>query len=443
MKKKIISIFLSMFIVVSSTVSSFAFAPALLLAPEVASLIGTILVAGGLSFQTYDDLSKGVAYYANDEGFIDKVLPSLMSSVNKFKDGTVELSADVLDYFESVFIGKGSNIYINGLSVNSFPVNQFADIQSNKHLISDFGLMKGSIYTIPLISDGIVHINKDLYFDVTFKEGTFSDTVATLKYGNDVLGKYRFSKYGGVSSAKVTFVHTYIPGLEDKIELYNYSGLIGNSNAQWRFSGSSEVDIYDYLSGKGALGTFDNVGDVFNSDAIKDNSICVSPPKDASDLLAGSNYNVYNPSARTWEVGDSISFPATGALDIGDSISVGKETATDTDVDTDTDTTTDTDIDGSTDWSDVFPPWGEGINFKPLTEIGFTEKFPFCLARDIKNVVGIFNVKPKAPIFEVPLFTEKIKIDLSQFNDWANIIRLFVFLGFIICLINITRKVIG
>lgn len=449
MKKKIITVFLSCFLVAQSYISSFAFVPALVVAPEVASLIATVLVGGGMAFNNLKDLSKGVEYFTKHEGFIDKVLPSLTSSVNKFKDGVVEVGSDVIDYMESLFINKGTNLYINGLSVNSFSFQDFYDIQRNDHLISDFGLMKGSIYTIPLTpGDRRVRINDKLYFDVSCDENYLLEGRATLKYGNEVLGKYEFPRISKVDSAKVTFVYTHFGAInEDKIDLYSYDS-INSKNNRWHLAGFPNVNIYKFLSSKGEIESFNNVGKVFNPDNLKEHNVCVSPPSNVKDLLQGSNYNVFNPSASSWKAGEVISFPSNGVLDIGKSIGVGSDVvssdkvATDTNTATTTDTAT-TDTTNTTDWSNVFPPWGEGINFKPVTQINFTDKFPFCLASDVKGLINIFNVKPKAPIFEVPIFTEKLKIDLSQFTTWANIIKFFVLIGFVLCLINITRKVIG
>lgn len=451
MKKKIITVFLSCFLVAQSYISSFAFVPALVVAPEVASLIATVLVGGGMAFNNLKDLSKGVEYFTNHEGFIDKVLPSLTSSVNKFKDGVVEVGSDVFDYMESLFINKGTNLCINGLSVNSFSFKDFYDIQKNDHLMKDLGLMKGSIYTIPLTpGTHTVRINDHLHFDISCDESYLFEGVAVLKYDNEVVNKYTFSRLGGIQETKVSFVYTYMTGnvTSNEIKLYNYSGLYGNNDCRWRVSVGSKVDIYDFLSKKGQIDSFNNVGKVFNPDNLKEHNVCVSPPSNVKDLLQGSNYNVFNPSASSWKAGEVISFPSNGVLDIGKSIGVGSDVvssdkvATDTNTATTTDTAT-TDTTKTTDWSNVFPPWGEGINFKPVTQINFTDKFPFCLASDVKGLINIFNVEPKAPIFEVPIFTEKLKIDLSQFTTWANIIKFFVLIGFVLCLINITRKVIG
>lgn len=77
-----------------------------------------------------------------------------------------------------------------------------------------------------------------------------------------------------------------------------------------------------------------------------------------------------------------------------------------------------------------------------LNNFNLKNKFPFSLPWDLANIIGIFDVKPKVPVFDFPLPAgNHLKIDLTQFNDWAEITRFFVLIFFIIELIFITKKI--
>ncbi|MBY2630754.1 hypothetical protein KWU59_18285, partial [Clostridioides difficile] len=57
LKRKIFAIFLSCFLVISSTVNSFALAPALVaVVPEIISVVSTLAVASGVALTTKDDI---------------------------------------------------------------------------------------------------------------------------------------------------------------------------------------------------------------------------------------------------------------------------------------------------------------------------------------------------------------------------------------------------
>ncbi len=78
-----------------------------------------------------------------------------------------------------------------------------------------------------------------------------------------------------------------------------------------------------------------------------------------------------------------------------------------------------------------------------LNNFNLKEKFPFSIPWDITNILKIFDVKPKAPIFDFPLpMGNHLKIDLTQFNDWADITRFFILIFFVIELLLITKKIL-
>lgn len=82
-------------------------------------------------------------------------------------------------------------------------------------------------------------------------------------------------------------------------------------------------------------------------------------------------------------------------------------------------------------WTDV-----PAIDFTPLTSVEISKVFPFSIPFDLKNLLEILLAEPKAPVFEIPLWTEKFTFDLTKFNLIADIIRVFCILGWCFYLIN-------
>lgn len=86
---------------------------------------------------------------------------------------------------------------------------------------------------------------------------------------------------------------------------------------------------------------------------------------------------------------------------------------------------------------------------------GLFDKFPFCLPYDLYNVfAGFYTDNVVAPRFEFPfrylkddngnyLIDENIVIDFAVLDDVVPILRFFISLGFVVVLIQITRKMIG
>lgn len=77
-------------------------------------------------------------------------------------------------------------------------------------------------------------------------------------------------------------------------------------------------------------------------------------------------------------------------------------------------------------------------------------KFPFSLPFDIYNLFNVFSADPVTPKFTVPLDMTSvggevynIDIDLSDFDDIANIVRWLLYGLFLIGLIILTNKLIG
>lgn len=76
----------------------------------------------------------------------------------------------------------------------------------------------------------------------------------------------------------------------------------------------------------------------------------------------------------------------------------------------------------------------EKIEIQKLDTLELSKKFPFSIFTDIKNIFQSLVKPPKVPIFEFPLFTEKIVLDFNNFQELAAIIRTFTLLTFIVAI---------
>ena len=81
------------------------------------------------------------------------------------------------------------------------------------------------------------------------------------------------------------------------------------------------------------------------------------------------------------------------------------------------------------------------------------KKFPFCVPWDIVDLVTVIGAEKKAPRFELPFklnskqsskvkIDEKIVVDFSNYEMFANICRWFFRLMFIVSLVVLTRYII-
>ena len=82
------------------------------------------------------------------------------------------------------------------------------------------------------------------------------------------------------------------------------------------------------------------------------------------------------------------------------------------------------------------------IDFSPITSVSLTDKFPFSLPWDLKDSISLLASEGQAPVWEIPLVTETITIDMGEFEGIASIARVFNTLLFIISLIILTRRFI-
>lgn len=88
------------------------------------------------------------------------------------------------------------------------------------------------------------------------------------------------------------------------------------------------------------------------------------------------------------------------------------------------------------------------LDFDALKNNGFTTKFPFSIPFDLYNCIAQLVASPVPPVFTLSFAgtvmesAGDIVIDMSQFEVLAKIVRFFVFFGFVLGLIKLTRYLI-
>lgn len=83
------------------------------------------------------------------------------------------------------------------------------------------------------------------------------------------------------------------------------------------------------------------------------------------------------------------------------------------------------------------------LNLEPLT-VTFDKlkgKFPFSIPSDIYNLLSVFRADPLPPKFTFTLLSHPIDIDLGYFDEWANIVRMFIVFSWVFLLFSFTKKV--
>lgn len=431
MKKKIITVFLSGFLVTQSCINSFAFAPAALLIPEIAPeiLVSIATVATGVGLQLTDEHSifnLGRMFIDSCKSKGKKVEEDFKKSVRVDAKGVTHMGKEFLNDCKTFFDDTFSTV--KGLKENFPCLNGVPIFKTNGETMSSYKY-------IPTVESAFGY----KIFNIpghSYIETPTGESIPLSTYYTDQGGFFIQSCQNG-DGPFLTLAAKHEPNL-----LYSegsYSGNIwsiplnkaneANKSYSVPFSGHYDWDKLKVgqNASDGTVGMY-VPGNLSSLPGVAQPDVVAQP-------------NVYNPPYTLPQDG-TVTVPKVSDIpvDIGKSISIPKVGTNVGDITSEGSTSMDKTFENT--W-DIFPPWGQGINFKPVTQINFTDKFPFCLASDIKGIVNIFNVSPKAPVFDVPIVTEKIKIDLSQFTTWANIIKFFVLIGFVLCLINITRKVIG
>lgn len=409
-KNKIISIFLSCFLFVNSSVSSFA--NPIAFTPQIIGTVATILVASGVVLQSNDDVldAFGAFYFKNKENWSDvQQLFDVGVSIGKDKVVTVgkEFLNCVLNTFDDIMEAiKYSTTKVYKFSPSALPIYP-AIATISKGQTYDYGdfhiSLNESGYTLTVYekkSDGSFGY---LGSAVNTHTGYFAYTVSNGGKNIYAVNRITDTQIGTSLVASPAILSTKPIDIMS-LPLNGYDKGLINSNT----SENGSVGLY-------VPGNLSDLTGVTSPQVFPQSG---NPPYDlpvGGVVVPGDVVGEYNPG---YVLDDSVAFPG----EVGD-------TPTDTPTDTPGDIT--------------FPSFGDSIDFTPLEATGITEKFPFSLPWDIGRLLNIFNVSPVAPYFELPILGQKIVIDFTDFDEWANITRFFVQISFIGMLIFISTRLKG
>ena len=87
----------------------------------------------------------------------------------------------------------------------------------------------------------------------------------------------------------------------------------------------------------------------------------------------------------------------------------------------------------------------EGIDLSFLTDLfeHLKGKFPFSIPFDLYNIIDVLRADPVAPVFDVNFLGNTLTLDLTQFDEWANIVRAFSVFSWVFVLFTFTKKLGG
>lgn len=422
MKKKFIILTLCFTVLISSFNYKKVYAMDLVITPVMLGVITTVAVAGGVLINSDEDIiNLGRVFYEHNKENWTSVNDLFKVGVSIGTNKAISVSKDFLDVCKDTF--------------DSF-------FSSNNVGSKEYG--DGNI---PFYSSGS-------YYDVI----NYSPRM-TFSEGSDLkIGKVNL-KYTGASQVNMSYYinfDAYVGG--EFVESYRWS-LKKDSfmiKAGYRLvDGVVELMLvrsFDYSDG----GEGNNLLDIipcgysstysYNYEGSWDNSICpdtdidkeFNVPKDLSSLVGVGSSDVLNPSYPLVG-GGSISYPGV----LNPSIDVAGDITFPGVIEGEGENGGVGEGEGEVGGEIAFPSFGDSINFSPFELSGITEKFPFSLPWDIGRLIGSLNVEPKAPIFDVPIVSEKITVDLTSFDEWANIVRWFLTLSLIATLIYISVRLKG
>ncbi|MCC0701287.1 hypothetical protein KGF42_18420 [Clostridioides sp. ZZV15-6383] len=423
LKRKIFAIFLSCFLVISSTINSFALAPALVaVAPEVVNVVATLAVASGVALTTKDDIYDVVRLVYENTPNWDSFVDTFKKDVSISADNVVKVGNDFLDMCKFAFDNIFSSVppsYNSISAVGSLIQGSTIDL---KNYSSPFEFSFTNFKVVCEGSGSSVTID----IQIPYSDGTGFFKCASYYTNSTLLDKYR------INSIKVQDYKTILD-----ITFYMLP-------SKWNPSGDSYRDTYiaeKPLSGVAydlpyVPGSYD--WDKVAGKVIPgEDGLDVYVPNNSSDLIGVPGEDVF-----VVENNPPYDLPADGtvtvpnvenpSLPVGDNIVIPGDSVVDPPIDPPVDPPIDPPVD--------IPV--VDINFKPLVDAmsNFKEKFPFSLPFDFARIFEVFNVEPKSPNFELPFYNFSFDIDFSLVDLWIRMFRYFFYICFLLGLIFITNK---
>lgn len=258
--------------------------------------------------------------------------------------------------------------------------------------------------------------------------------LCSFKYYNDGNKRYLYKTFSSEGLGTHSQTHTWTGNLDRKISF----ALINKGNdlypGLYSFSSGS-----DYASGSigfvpnTVISTYEDYYIKYGDDSIKGGVIRNTTSIDYNPTVPEidkENNILTVPSIPNLSIPNSESLPGLPPFDVSDPL-------------TNPDGDTNPNPDGDTGGLPSFPNMGDELDFSPLYMTNIKEKFPFSLPWDFKNLINMFDVEPVAPKFEVPFLGNNITLDFSYFEEWAVIVRFFIFISFTATLIFISTKMKG
>lgn len=416
MKRKFLILTLCFTIIFSSINYKKSYADGGIISLPVLAIVSTLAVGTGIALNNIDDIYDiGRIFYdyvqSNNKITWDVVKTTFESA--KVVNGMISVDRNILDicrdFFNSFFDFKG----------NSF---------SSVGTLCGIPVLQGVDYT---------NFNKYSHLAMSLYDGTKIGNIDTARINSSGFMELGKSFVQSLPLSDVGGYKIFIDGktIYDRIHFFYKNG---NS---WQWYGSSGFSLlYSGVIGSYVdipyNGTYDWGSNV--NDNVNDLPLPI--PGNLGDLIGKSPSDIWGGSYDSGLVGNgNLSIPGVDnpSIGIGGAISFPNVSVENP----------------PTDIPDVenppvgvippFPSFGNSLDFSPMYLTNINEKFPFSLPWDIGRLIEKFDIEPKAPIFKVPIFTSEIELDLTIFDEWANIVRFFVLIGFVLSLILISTKLLG
>lgn len=435
MKRKFLILTLCFTIIFSSLNYKKSYAIDFVISPTILAVVSTLAVGTGIALKNADDvLDIGRLFYdyvERNNNLTWDVIKTTFESAKVLND-TILINSGILDitkgFFDTQF--KDKNYDMSFAYSCSVPVFESHD-QASSYVAKN---------TDFLISD------------ILKSQSDFKSQGVDFRFKNHYPSGNSYSSYDVYIGKNRLFLDKqFVSSWRDAVTMAIYK----ESNGRYMFkffNGNSPMDIgtvtyWDNIYGSvGTLpyeGTYDWDSNI--EDKKEGNGDLPLPiPGDLGNLVGKNPSDVWD---KNYEGGLVGSKPITIPNVDNPSISVSGDDAFTSDTVTDTPTDPPTDIPGVENPPvgviPPFPSFGNSLDFSPMYLTNINEKFPFSLPWDIGRLIEKFDIEPKAPIFKVPIFTSEIVLDLTIFDEWANIVRFFVLIGFVLSLILISTKLLG
>ena len=433
MKRKFLILTLCFTIIFSSVNLKKVDAIDFVISPTILAVVSTLAVGTGIALKNSDDIYDiGRLFYdyveRNNELTWDIVKTTFESA--KVLNDTILINSGILDitrgFFDSEFKGKNfDKSFVANSSVPFF--NSFSEATKYASLHSDF-LNEDAVYAVSdFKSQGI-----DFKYISHNHTGSYPSATYDLYLGNTLLFRNEFVYASW--------------GLDVTLVLYKqnskyYFGMIRGGGT----SGQKQYTEQQFLKLFGAVGSLPYSGGYDWDTNVEDKKegtgdLPLPIPGNLGDLVGKNPSDVWDKNYENGLVGNgNLSIPDVDNPSIG----IGGSTSF-PDVSVENPPTDIPDVENPpVGVIPPFPSFGNSLDFSPMYLTNINEKFPFSLPWDIGRLIEKFDIEPKAPIFKVPIFTSEIELDLTIFDEWANIVRFFVLIGFVLSLILISTKLLG